>query len=257
MKPLRCLSFIFFVVVLGPGKLGAQSSGPRLPFLDQLGGNSQHQYLRRGDRDYKDQDYAAAEIDYRKALEKRSNARGAYNLGNAIYQQERYDEAVRQYEEVANQASDNATKAAAYHNLGNAYFHQQDYQKSIEAYKNALRLQPQDMETKYNLALAQRQQQEQEKQEQQQQQQQQQQKKEDEQQQQQQQQQQQDQQQQQNPSENQSQADDRQAQAQTEPSDLSKEEARRLLEIMEREERKVQEKMRKAESRPTKSAKDW
>ncbi|MDX1940505.1 MAG: tetratricopeptide repeat protein [Saprospiraceae bacterium] len=198
-----------------------------------------HKYLRKGDKDYKSQTYSKAEEHYRKALEKEKTAQGSYNLGNTIYQQGRYEEAINSYESAAKAASDNAVKARAYHNLGNTYFSQKQYERSIEAYKNALRLNPSDMETKINLAMAQKlkepppppEQQEQEppKQE--------------------------------PPPDSpkqqpQQQQGESEQQQPEEMKDLSKEEARKLLEIIDQEEQKVQQKLRKA-PKPTKSKKDW
>lgn len=228
---------------------------------------SDHQLLRKGDEGYRKQDYTTAEESYRKALEKRRSDKGNYNLGNAIYNQERYDDAIKQYEQTAQASKDAETKSSAFHNLGNAYFQKKEYDKSIEAYKNALRLQPSDIQTKYNLALAQRlqqveqqQQQQQNKQDQQQQNQQQ-----NEQQQQNQSQDQQQQQQQQQNQQEPSQSDNQQSQSQqdqqqaVEPKegDLSKEEAERLLEIMNNEEQRVLDKLRRQKAKACSSDKDW
>ncbi|MBK7872001.1 MAG: tetratricopeptide repeat protein [Saprospiraceae bacterium] len=200
-----------------------------------------HKYLRKGDNEYKSQSYTTAEENYRKALEKERNAQGNYNLGNTIYQQGRYEEAIERYESAAKTASDNGVKARAYHNLGNTYFNQKQYERSIEAYKDALRLNPSDMETKINLAMAQKilQQQEPPPPEEQQQ----------------------DPPQQQPPPDSPQQQQQQQQQGESEQQqeelkDLTKEEARKLLEIIDQEEQKVQQKLRKA-PKPTKSKKDW
>ena len=196
-------------------------------FCSGLYAQKDHSLLRKGDKDYKSQDYGEAEEHYRKALEKKNTSKGNYNLGNAIYQQDRYDEAVRRYENAISSTSDEATRAKAYHNLGNAYFNQEDYEKSVEAYKNALRLNPKDLETKINLAQAQRLklQQQQQQQQQQQDQEQEQQEEQEQQQQQQQNQDQEDQQQQQQQQSDQQQQQEQEQEMQKEK-DLSKEEAR-------------------------------
>lgn len=220
-----------------------------------------HKYHRSGDRQYMQGDYSEAEEDYRRSLLEDDTESARYNLGNSIYQQERYDEAIKYYEEAARTATDDRVKSRAYHNLGNSLFYQQEYDKSVDAYKSALRLNPKDVETKENLAMAQRLMQIQQQQQQQQQQEGESEENEDQQQQQQQQEPQEDQQQQQN---QQQQGDDQQGEqeqqegeAEQQPKDLSKEEAQQLLDIIEGEERKVQEKMRKADKRPSKSEKDW
>jgi len=212
-----------------------------------------HRYLRKGDKAYGSDEFTQAEENYRKALEKSQSAQGTYNLGNAIYQQERYEEAIPRYEESAQALDEGLARARAFHNLGNAYYHKNELEKSIEAYKNALRLNPNDMETKFNLAIAQRkwQQQQQEQNEDQQQDQQEQQEQEDE--------------QQQPPPDSEEEQQQKQQQQQEgdpqdlpeQPQDLTKEEARKLLEIIAQEEQKVQQKLRKAQAKPTKSKKAW
>lgn len=216
-----------------------------------------HSLLRSGDLSYDNDDYQTAEEEYRKSLATENSTKGAYNLGNSIYQQKRFDEAIRHYTTAAESAKNNKVKSNAYHNLGNALYAKQDFQESINAYKNALRLDPKDLETKFNLGQAQRQLQIQQQQQQQQQNSD---SKEgendpDDQQQQQEGEQQQDQQpqEQQQPIGN----DQKEQDQQPQPKDLSKAEAQQLLEIMDEEERKVQEKVKKKQSKPSKSSKDW
>ena len=244
-----------------------------------LPGQSAHRLLREGNEAYKEDAYVGAEEAYRKSLESKGTTRAHYNLGNAIYQQGRYEEAVRRYEHVAEYAEEPGVRAQAYHNMGNAHFQAQAYEKSVEAFKNALREQPGDRSTQYNLAQAQRQlKMQQQQQQQQQQQEENDQEKQDQDQQQQQDQQQPDQEQQQQnnqqqqnqqPSEGEDQnpSEEEAAQQQQGQSDqqqplekreLSEEEARRLLRIIEEEELQVLEKLRKAEKgQPIKKEKDW
>jgi Ca-activated chloride channel family protein len=110
-----------------------------------------HKQLRKGDKNYKEQDFTKAEEAYRRALQDKRSAKANYNLGNAIYRQERFNEAVKQYEEALSAARNDQERAWAYHNLGNALYNGQEYEKSIEAYKNSLRINPNDQQTKYNL----------------------------------------------------------------------------------------------------------
>lgn len=219
-----------------------------------------HRYLRQGDRNYEENDLGAAEEAYRKALEAKETAKGTYNLGNTIYKQGRYDEAIKHYERAAESTQEPQARAHAYHNLGNAYFQQGDYAKSAEAYKNALRLNPADMETKINLAQAQhliqppppeQDQQEGESEEQNE-------ENQDQQQQQDQQSSGQDQQDQQQQEQDQQQQDQQSpAEAREQEENLSREEAERLLQIMANEEQKTMEKLRQAQSKACNSAKDW
>lgn len=127
--------------------------------------------LKQGNKLYEQKNYDEAEINYRKALEaeKKDPIRAEFNLGDALYKQERYEEATNQFAKVATQAQASDLKAKAYHNLGNSYTKQEKYKEAIEAYKNSLKLNPKDEETRYNLAkslkkLAQQQQQQQQQQ---------------------------------------------------------------------------------------------
>lgn len=213
---------------------------------------SAHSLKREADQAYKQGDYITSEESYRKAQLEERSSNGTFNLGNSIYMQERFEEAAKQYEDLAtNPNESNRDRSDAYHNLGNTYYNMQEFDKSVDAFKESLKLDPKDMETKYNLAQALKQL----KIQQQEQQQNQQQDQEEQEEQEEQEQQQQEQQQQNEPQEQdqEQQPDEQQQQKQ----DLTKEEARQLLEIMEQEEKKVQEKLRKSQKGPNKSKKDW
>ncbi|MBS1617998.1 MAG: tetratricopeptide repeat protein [Bacteroidetes bacterium] len=99
--------------------------------------------------------YSDAEAAYKKALEKKNNFPEAiFNLGDAIYKQKRYDDAIAQFELAAKTFKDPKQKAQAYHNLGNAQLDKEEYEKAVDAYKQALKLNPADRDTRYNLAYA-------------------------------------------------------------------------------------------------------
>ncbi len=214
---------------------------------------SPHKQLRNGDLYYDQGEYLEAEEAYRKANAEKQNAQAQYNLGNSIYLQERYDEAVQHYESAAQQSTDPLLKAQAYHNLGNTHYRAQSLDKSIEAYRNSLKLNPGDIDTKKNLTMALQQLRQQQQQQQQDQQKGDQEKEEQQQEEQQQpQEQQQQQQQQQQDSENKE-----QPQPSESNEDLTKEEAEELLRIINSEDSKVQEKLRKTSANPKKPKKDW
>ncbi len=143
-----------------------------LSFLISIGNSlsaqTAHKSLRFGDNAYEKGDFSDAEINYRRALEKENAAQSKYNLGNAIYKQGRFDEAIPQFEAAAGASLDPEMRANAFHNLGNAYFEKQEFEKSVEAYKNSLRIAPDDMDTKKNLSRAMRRMQQQQQQQQQQ-----------------------------------------------------------------------------------------
>lgn len=120
-----------------------------------LSAQSAHSYLRDGNFAYGDGDYAAAEEAYRRSLELEQQARTVFNLGNSLFQQQRYEEAASKFQQVVETAKAEDLKANAYHNLGNTLFELKDYKNSVEAYKHALRLRPGDASSRYNLAQAQ------------------------------------------------------------------------------------------------------
>jgi tetratricopeptide (TPR) repeat protein len=99
--------------------------------------------------------FGKAEIAYRKALEiKPTDFHWNFNLADAIYKQKKAEEAAAEFEKLAEKAEKPLEKAAVYHNLGNSLLQQKKFDPSIEAYKKALRINPNDPETKYNLAYA-------------------------------------------------------------------------------------------------------
>jgi Ca-activated chloride channel homolog len=128
-------------------------------------------YLRQGNKDYKDKNYEEAQINYRKALNENGNSyESNFNLGDALYQQNDYNGAAQKFEVAASAARNKTEKAKALHNMGNAFLKAGRLTQAINAYKQALRNNPDDKETKYNLSYAlkkQKQQEEQQKQQQQ------------------------------------------------------------------------------------------
>ena len=100
--------------------------------------------------------YQDAEISYRKGMATTKNfSKANYNLANSLYRQEKYEDAGNSYKYVAEQKeNDKSLRAKAYHNYGNSLFNQEKYKESIDAYKSALKLNPKDLDTKYNLEYA-------------------------------------------------------------------------------------------------------
>lgn len=119
-------------------------------------------YIRSGNRLYRDSLYTKAETDYRKAIELDSHQSEAqYNLGNALLRQAKPKEAMQAYEDALSLETDKERQASIYHNMGVILQNQKQFAPAIECYKNALRRSPNDNETRYNLVLCQHQLQEQ------------------------------------------------------------------------------------------------
>ncbi len=219
-------------------------------------------YMRGGNKLYTDSLFEKSEIQYRKALEKDANGVDAlYNLGNSLLLQQKAKDAMDNYQ-IAEKHSDDPVKLAQiHHNMGVVHHAAKDYAGAVEAYKQSLRENPNDHETRYNLALAMRrlkqqqqqqeqqnQQQENKEQEQQEQQNQQQENKEQEQQQQEQQQDKQKEEEQQQQQQNQ----------QEQQQEMSKENAEQILHAAMQDEKDVQEKVKKMmQLRGRKLEKDW
>ena len=196
--------------------------------------------VRRGNKQYNDSNYTEAEVHYRRALDKNQQSfEGYFNLGDALFRQEKYPEALEQYTKAERclKANDKLRKeelqkrlAATYHNMGNALYAQQQYDKAVGAYQQSLRNNPKDNDTRYNLVKAMHQLQQQQQQQNQQQEQQQ---------QEQQEQQQQEQQQQQ----------DKQQ--------MDQETAEQILQALEQDEQETQEKLQRQQGKKRRVEKEW
>ncbi|WP_010522963.1 tetratricopeptide repeat protein [Aquimarina agarivorans] len=113
------------------------------------------QYVFEGNEKLLKGNVLEGEKSYRKAIAKDpNNGKAKYNLGYSYYKTKSFQEAVQRNKQAANLAKTKAEKHIAYHNLGNSYLQMQKPDEAIEAYKNALRNNPMDDETRYNLAVA-------------------------------------------------------------------------------------------------------
>lgn len=212
-------------------------------------GQGEKKYIREGNREYGKNNFPGSETAYRRALDKnRASSDAVFNTGDALYKQEKFEEAGKQFQENSGMIDDRTKRASAFYNLGNSLLMADKIEESIEAYKNSLRLYPGNMEAKYNLAYAQDLLREQQQQQQQQQQdhtrnnEQNEQKNDDK---------------DQNTGQNQQQQDQQQEQEQQQG--ISKEDAERLLNAIANDEKNIQEKVKleKAAKTKVKSLKNW
>lgn len=114
-----------------------------------------HKFLLKGDQLYDQEKYRAAEEQYLSAEKTNpGNPAAAYNLGNALYQQGKWEEAAKQFESASTGFRSPDKKADALHNLGNTRLQQQQYEAAVNAYKQSLRYMPDNPDTRQNLQLA-------------------------------------------------------------------------------------------------------
>jgi Ca-activated chloride channel family protein len=201
--------------------------------------------IRQGNKQYRKGNVAEAEVSYRKAVERNErNPQANYNLGNSLMAQRKDSLAINQLEKAAKLETNPLRRAQAYHNMGVICQQHRMFGEAIEAYKEALRNNPTDHETRYNLELCKHQQKEQ--------------------------QQDQNQQNQQNKDnkdnkdkqdqQKQEQKQDQQKQnQQQQKQQMSKENAEQLLNAAMQEEKQTQERMKKAQQQPQKRRleKNW
>lgn len=111
-------------------------------------------FIRQGNKLYRTQKWAQAETQYRKAISKNAkNTQALYNLGCALMMQQKDSMAMVQYQHAAQEETNVQRRSKSYHNMGVIMQNHREYAKAIECYKMALRCNPQDNETRYNLAL--------------------------------------------------------------------------------------------------------
>jgi tetratricopeptide (TPR) repeat protein len=112
-------------------------------------------YVFQGNELISDDNHVSAEMEYRKAIsEQPKNVAGTYNLANSYYKKGNFEEALFRQQQAANNATDKADKHKAFHNIGNILMQNKQCKEAVEAYKNALRNDPTDEETRYNLGIA-------------------------------------------------------------------------------------------------------
>jgi len=221
-------------------------------YSGSLFAQADRKFIRQGNREYEKEKYSESEISYRRAIDKnKSSGDAVFNSGDALYRQKKFEDAGKQFIESHRMNEDEDKKSASMYNLGNSLLMADKLKESIEAYKNSLKLNPGNMEAKYNLAYAQDMLKKQEQQQQQQQQQ-----NKDNQDQKKDQDKQEDKNKDQDQQDQQKQDENKQQQQQQE---MSKEDAERLLNAIANDEKNVQEKVKlaKAAKARVKTLKNW
>ena len=128
-------------------------------FIATANAQADRHHIRQGNKLYRQEKYDKAEVEYQKALAaNQRNPQAIYNLGCAMMMQQKDSAAIVQFENAGKLETDKRRKSMAFHNMGWICQKHQMYAEAIEAYKESLRNNPDDNETRYNLALCQRQQ---------------------------------------------------------------------------------------------------
>lgn len=242
MKPIYTILLIASALLAAPAAMAQKESSD----------------VRRGNKQYEQGNFNEAEVEYRRGLDKNDQSFEAhYNLGDALFRQEKYPEALEQYilaeKQLKGKDGEDSKKvkerlASTYHNIGNACYAQQQYDKAVAAYQESLRRNPKDNDTRYNLVKAMQQLQQQQQQQNQDQKQDQQQQNDSTQQQQQQ-----PQQQEQQPDNQQNQEQQQQEQDQQ----MDKETAEQILQALEQDEQETQEKLQRQQGKKRRVEKEW
>jgi tetratricopeptide (TPR) repeat protein len=121
-----------------------------------LSAQDDKKFIKEGNTLFENKKYTEAEKSYQQALKKNKDSyKATFNLGDAYYKQGKFEDAAQQFQALTHRATLGDTLSKAYHNLGNALLQSKKYQESINAYKNALKNNPNDEDTRYNLAYAQ------------------------------------------------------------------------------------------------------
>lgn len=136
-----------------------QFSLPGLRFdASRASAQSYRDYIRRGNRQYRDSLYDKAQVQYQKGFERDSNSvQVLYNLGNSLLYQGQPKDAMQYYEKASKTEHNPVRRHQIFHNMGVILQSQKQFAPAIEAYKEALRCDPNDDESRYNLVLCQHQ----------------------------------------------------------------------------------------------------
>ena len=154
MKMLRIKSLCALGLCLG-GLYAQEAPDPRAAQQSDKALRASTEMTWEANKQLSQNEFIPSEGNYRKAISKSGqNMAAPFNLGNAYYNRESFGEAFGSYKQAGEAADEKPEKHKAFHNMGNVFMRSKEYQKAVEAYKEALRNDPTDDETRYNLALA-------------------------------------------------------------------------------------------------------
>ena len=146
MKPL-----VLIIIVLATSFSFSQDKDKEALLAAKKANN----YVYDANKLISEDDFVSAEKEYRKAISKQgTSVAGIYNLGNSYIKKGSLEEALYRLDQAAKIATSKTEKHKAYHNIGNVLMGNKKCQEAVEAYKSALRNDPTDEETRYNLGLA-------------------------------------------------------------------------------------------------------
>src|SRR5690606_18613523 len=150
-KPIRNVSLLLCAVLFSLNSFAQ----PQQTKEQKMELKAAQNFLSEAQQSLQKEEFPSAEADYRKAISLNPKSETAkYNLGTAYYGKEKNAEAMLRFKQAASTATEKSEKHKAFHNLGNTFMNEKKYSEAVEAYKNALRNNPNDDETRYNLALA-------------------------------------------------------------------------------------------------------
>ena len=113
--------------------------------------------MHKGNKNFDQKNYDEASQFYSEASQQKAKDFGShYNLGNAFYRKEMYEDAIAQYEKSLENAENESQRVSALYNMGNAYFQQGNSKKAVDSYKKALKLDPDNDKILHNLRIAQK-----------------------------------------------------------------------------------------------------
>jgi Ca-activated chloride channel family protein len=147
---IKVKNIIALLLLVSGSQLAFAQTSPQVPKKQNV-----NPELRKGNQLYKDKKYKEAQQTYAGALQKDPTSNtGMFNMGDALYKSKDYEGSRKVLEASIKTTKDKKEQARAYHNIGNSYLEEKKWEDAIGAYKQSLKLDPTDADTKYNLAYA-------------------------------------------------------------------------------------------------------